>query len=371
LAYVEIQNPKEKPSNFVFRTYCDDTPLMEQVKGIEHKSFLNSVVKSMARTQGERKTYADKGEPDIFRCLAIDETNTKLGYLYYENNSEESTLKEEVLFTELEGVAVMGNKRKGNSVHVEVPPGENLVVVLNQISKQYVMKCEYFTSIHKSMHDLKELVKKKGEKKQIKFGGQAHDIFYYVYDDGDGYIWMFDNESDDITFEGTFYFTLNNLKIAEEGAEGSSEWKVKLKPREKSYMRMDAVDITKSWGYKCKCSFHCSDDVSTDDKLIDKIYEQGEKQQVLIHGKPVNVFYHICFINDQYAWYFVNKTGKKFSGSFKFFMENLKIEGDEDEKPRAQWEIFLEPGETCLKKMVQIDPYKNSKYECSYSAELA
>jgi hypothetical protein len=51
-------------------------------------------------------------------------------------------------------------------------------------------------------------------------------------------------------------------------------------------------------------------------------------------------------------------------------MENLKIEGDDDDKPRSQMEIFLEPGETCLEKMTQIDKYQNSKYECSYNCEL-
>lgn len=370
-AFIEIQGKKKLKStnNFVFRAYCEDIPLMEEEKGKVVKDFLPNVLKSMAREVGDRKTYEDKGEPDIFRCLAIDEDKTKYGYLYYENNSKESTLKEEVAFEQLEGVIIQGHHGK-KSVHIEVPPGENKLIVMDQIEKQYIMKCEYFTSIHKSMHDLKDLVKTKGERKQIKFDGKAHNIFYYVYDDGDGYIWMFENESEDIIFEGTFYYTLNNLKIADKEAKGGNEWKVKLNPGEKSYMRMDAVDITQSWGYKCKCSFHCLDDISTDDKIIQKALEQGEKQQVLYHGEHIDVFYYICFINDKYVWYFINKTDKKFSGTFKFYMENLKLADDHQERPRSKWDIFLEPGETCLKKMEQLDPYKNSKYECSYSCEL-
>lgn len=370
IAYIQIQGKKLKSANnFVFRTYCKDTPLMEEIKGQETKSFLPDVFKSFAREKGERKNYAEKGESNIFRCLAMDEDNTKFGYLYYENNSEESTLKEEVAFEELEGVIIMGHKGK-KSVHVEVPPGENEIILLDQIERQYLMKCEYYSSIHKSMHDLKELVKQKGEKKQIKFDGKAHQIFYYVYDDGDGYIWMFENESDDIIFEGTFYYTLNNLKIADKEAKGGNEWKVKLDPGEKSYMRMDAVDITQSWGYKCKCSFHCLEDISTDDKIIEKTLEKGEKQQVLYKGEHIDVFYYICFLNEKYVWYFMNKTDKKFIGSFKFYMENLKLSDDDEERPRSKWEVCLEPGETCLKKMEQIDAYKNSKYECSYTCEL-
>lgn len=369
-AFVEIQNRKAKGVNsFVFRTYGEDTPLMEEVKGDLLKSFLPNVLKSYAREQGERKTYEEKGEPDIFRCLYIDENKTKYGYLYYENNSEESTLKEEVEFVQLEGISIMGHQGKKN-LHVEIPPGENKIFVLNQTERQYLMKCEYYTSIHKSMEDLKELVKQEGEKKQIKFDGRAHDIYYYVYDDGDGYIWMFENESAEIIFEGTFFYTLNNLEIADKDARGGSEWKVKLKPGEKSYMRMDAIDITKSWGYKCKCSFHCTEDISSEDKIIEKVLQKGECQQIIYRGKPIDVFYYICFINEKYMWYFINKTDQRFSAAFRFYMENLKIEGDEDDKPRSKWDLFLEPGETCLKKMVQIDPYQNSKYECSYTCEL-
>jgi hypothetical protein len=220
------------------------------------------------------------------------------------------------------------------------------------------------------MSDLKQVVKEKGERKQVTFDSKKQDIYYFVYDDGDGYVWMFDNESEDVIFEGTFYYTLNNLNIVGAKEDKPDEWQVKLRPGETSYMRMDTVDITKSWGYKCKCSFQCDEDISSKDKIIEKVLEKGERQQALCHGEPIEVFYYICFINEKYFWYYVNKTDKKFSGTFKFYMDNLKIEGDEDEKPRSQWELFLKPGEKCLKEMTQIDKYQNSKYECSYSCEL-
>jgi len=369
IAYVEILGVSKGTNNFVFRTYSEDVPLVEEIKNNEKDAFLHDVMKSMARDRGERKTYDDKGEPDIFRCLKIDEDKTKLGYLYYENNSKDSTLKEEVVFEHLDGVVILGHPKQ-KKLHIEVGPGENKIYVLNQVEKQYLMKCDYFTSVQKSMESLEQLVRQKGEKKQIKFDGITHDIYYYVYDDGDGYVWMYENLSEDIIFEGTFFYTLNNLRIANKEANGGSEWHVKLKPKERSYMRMDTIDITQTWGYKCKCSFHCADDISTEDKVLEKVLAKGEKQQALCHGLPIDVFYYICFINEKYMWYFVNKTDSKFSGTFKFYMENLKIEGDEDEKPRSQFDIFLKPGETCLKTMVQIDPYKNSKYDCSYACDL-
>lgn len=369
LAYIEILNSRKTSSNFVFRSYSEDVPFIEIVKSKDTKSFLQNALKAHAREHGERKTYEEKGEPNIFRSLSIDESTTKFGYLYYENNSKESTLKEEVAFEKLQGVEILGYE--GNtSLHVEVLPGEHWIFVLNQTEKQFIMKCQYYTSIHQSMESLMDIVKIKGEQKQIKFDGKEHDIFYYVYDDGDGYVWMFENNSDDIIFEGTFYYVLNNLRIVDKAAQGGSEWKVKLNPKERSYMRMDWVDITQTWGYKWKCSFHCSDDITSEDKIIEKVIQKGEKQQAQSKGKLIDVYYYICFINDKYMWYFENMTDKKCKATFRFWMENLRFEEDLEGKPRSQWDLLLEPGAKCLKTMVQIDPYKNSKYDCSYACNL-
>jgi hypothetical protein len=335
------------------------------VKGLHDAiDFLPNVMKSMAKLQGEHHTYESKEEPDIFRCLGIDESETKLGYLYYENNSKESTLKEEVTFVEHSGVNIIGHD--DSIVNVEVPPGEQRIFILDQVSKKYSMKCAYFTSIHKPDRDVGKDIELKGEKKQIKFGDELHEIYYYVMETDDGYIWMFENKTDDIVFEGNFIYTLNNLKISE-SQEKSDQYKVTLQPGEKKYMRMIMVDVHQSWGYKCKIAFHCDQDISTDDKLIDKVIKHGEKQQVVNKGTPIDVFYYIHFINDQYVWYFVNQSDRKFNATFKFSMLNLRLEGDIDAKEEGQWKIFLEPGEKCLKIMYQLDRLQNSKYECSYS----
>lgn len=331
---------------------------------LEAINFLPNVIKSMAKIQGERKSYESKGEPKIFRCLAIDEKDTKLGYLYYENNSKDTTLIEKVDFINLSGINIIGGD--DNIVNVEVPPGEHKVFILDQISKAYTMKCGYFTSFHKSDKSLKQDIKTKGEKNQIKFGDDYHHIYYYVLSTSDGYLWMFENETDDIIFEGRFIFTLNNLFIVDNQGD-LNEFKITLKPGEKRYMRMDTVDVAKSWGYKCKLVSHCDQDVSTEDKLIRKIIQKGERTQISYKKELIDVFYHILFVNDQYVWYFVNKSKRNFKANFKFVMENLCLDEDPDAKPRSQWDIFLEPGEACLKKMHQIDALESSKYECSYS----
>ena len=82
--------------------------MLDSLKGNEATDFLPYVLKSFARNSKSRKTYKDKDEPDIFRCLNVDEEKTKYGYLYYENNSKHSTLKEEVSFQDMHGINIIG-----------------------------------------------------------------------------------------------------------------------------------------------------------------------------------------------------------------------------------------------------------------------
>lgn len=258
IVYVEIEGDSSaKFCDYVFRTYSLDAPLIEDISHTKvHQNFLKDAMSSYAHLFGESKTYAEKGEPNMMRCMGVEDTKTRYGYLYYENNSKESVLKEDIKFSEIDGIEIIGHQISKRGLHVEVQPGEHEIFVLKQVTGQFLLKLSYFSSIHRSTKELIDLVKLKGVQKQIKFGETNHDIFYYVYDDGDGYIWMFDNQSSDVIFEGTFFYTLDNLKIVDCKPEAPDQWKVSLQPGERSYMRMDAVDITRSWGYKCKCSFH-------------------------------------------------------------------------------------------------------------------
>lgn len=338
--------------------------MSSEIKGEKAKSFLYDVVTSIAQKQGKKKYYTDKGESKISKSVGIDEENSRFGYIYYENNSEGSILKEEICFTDIQGLEAVDFPKKP-SAKVEVGPGEHKLVLLDQLKKGYVLKCEYYTSIHQSTESLKDLVKVKGERKQIIFGDKPQQMYYYVLENGDGYTWMFENESESSIFDGTFHFTLKNLEIAD--SEEKSSWKINLKPGKRIYMRMNTLDITKAWGYKCKLSFRISEDVSDERKLFQKLFDEGERHKCSLNGKEIDIFYTILFINDMYVWYFENKSKQKFSGCFKFYLENLKAEDDEDDMPRTQWDLFLNPGQTCLRKMHQIDPCQNSNYECSYS----
>lgn len=238
----------------MFRTYSKEAPDLEEIDKNKYPNFIKDTLKSCARGGTSVKTYADKDEPDIFRSFSITESKAEYGFLYYENNSKETILREKVKFGELENLKIMP-PYGGDSVEVKVLPGQNELIVLNREDRGCSFNCTYYTTLIRPIEDSLREVKKTGKKNQIEYNGEKYDIFYYVYKDGSGYLWYFENESPSIFFEGTFYFKLENLEIEAEDAKSDDEWKVRLKPGESSYVKLMMKDLTKSWGYKYSYSF--------------------------------------------------------------------------------------------------------------------
>jgi len=214
------------------------------------------------------------------------------------------------------------------------------------------------------------MIKTKGKKNQIEYQDKKYDVYFYIYKDGSGYVWQFENESSHKYFESTFFFKLDNLKIAphndplNQGNEKDNEWKVNLGPGESSALHLIMVDLDKTWGYKYKYSFKCKNDKNL---LIDKIKQSGTKKQMILNGKQVEVYYYIFIMSDKYYCHYENLSGETFKGTFKFDFANSKIleapdktfnddgnaeDVDEHEAPpelSKRWKLLLKPGEACTK----------------------
>ena len=105
--------------------------IIEEIDKDQYPLFLPQTLKTCARNSNVVKTYADKGEPDIFRSFSITESKAEYGFLYYENNSAGTILREIVKFGELENLKIM-EPYGGDSVEVKILPGENEIILLNR-----------------------------------------------------------------------------------------------------------------------------------------------------------------------------------------------------------------------------------------------
>lgn len=165
---------------------------MEEVKSTEFPDFLSDTLKSCARNNNVARTYTEKGEPDIFKSMSITESKAEYGFLYYENNSKGTTLREMVKFGELENLEIMA-PYGGDSVEVEVAPGKNEIILFNRLDRGCSFNCTYYTTLIKPIEESLRKVKEEGKMNQIEYNNEKYDVFYYVYKDGSGYLWFFEN----------------------------------------------------------------------------------------------------------------------------------------------------------------------------------
>ena len=156
---------------------------------------------------------------------------------------------------------------------------------------------------------------------------------------GDGYIWYFENETQNSTFDATFYFKLENLAIEREENkdrdQSSDEFRVRLKPNDFKILKLIVLDMVKSWGYKYSYSFKLKEDIKNNEEQIRKIKNNGSKKSLEYKGmdKSKESFdFYIFFQAEKYYWLFENNTSRYFKGTFSFILKNLSIEVDEEEK---------------------------------------
>jgi len=70
-------------------------------------------------------------------------------------------------------------------------------------------------------------------------------------------------------------FDLKNMKILESPSE--NEWKIVLKPGEKTFRHLEYVDGAAAWGYRYSYSYKCIETLTTEEELREMIKKKGKK----------------------------------------------------------------------------------------------
>ena len=84
----------------------------------EHKDFLQRTYISCGKKNGKRIDFSSEGAPDCFKYT--DMCQEGYGYVYFENMTDDATLKESVTYTRFENLELVRpfkGKCKGQSRH--------------------------------------------------------------------------------------------------------------------------------------------------------------------------------------------------------------------------------------------------------------
>lgn len=99
---------------------------------------------------------------------------------------------------------------------------------------------------------------------------------------GDGYLWLLENQTQNLFFEATFQFELSNLEVVSSTSErgnpqnqGECEVKVALRPQESRILRFLLVDPILPWGYKYSYSYKCEELIGSQEELVAIVKAKG------------------------------------------------------------------------------------------------
>ena len=127
LVYVEVDWQGEDTYPFVVSSYGEVEAYFIRDERYEHKNFLERTYISCGKKTGKRIDFSSEGAPNCFKYT--DMCQEGYGYVYFENMTDDATLKESVTYTRFENLELV-KPFKGTNYEVNVPPGENLIVLL-------------------------------------------------------------------------------------------------------------------------------------------------------------------------------------------------------------------------------------------------
>ena len=177
------------------------------------------------------------------------------GYTYFENNSEDATIKEAVTYTMFDGLELVP-PFKGTSYEVLVEPGSSMIVLLKQTSVTgYNLSFSYTSNIIFTTEAMKKRIKDYGTKvtrKDPRVNGDI-DICVYTLKHGGGICYQYENHTKNLILEEHVKFKTNGLHIV--GEEGN-KISIKIGPGESKFIELKAV--TSNWNIQTSVSYGIS-----------------------------------------------------------------------------------------------------------------
>jgi hypothetical protein len=144
----------------------------------EQSEFLSQCFLEYAVENGTATSYEKHGLPEATKYSQI--TKFGFGYICFDNQSEDTSIQEEVTYTEFEGLELMKPYR-GASYEITVGPGEKKIIILNQTSPRgYKMKSSAMMKVIFGEGQLKKKAVEEGKVRAKQSDGQEIDIVQYT-----------------------------------------------------------------------------------------------------------------------------------------------------------------------------------------------
>ena len=137
--------------------------------------------------------------------MSITDSKCEYGYLYYQNNSEDGTLVEKILFKKLENYVFLPPYDDQNlELEVVVPPKESRIVIMRRTAREASYSIAYYAKFEYTDNKYIKDLQHKGKKITATYKDVEYDIFVYTMYGGSSFYFLFSNETADYECDATF-----------------------------------------------------------------------------------------------------------------------------------------------------------------------
>ena len=190
LIYIEAEKRTDEEYKSPLDECKDDVPItlslyapkeitLKSDEWAKHPQFLEKVYSSCATEYGEYVNYQSDGAPECAKYSGM--TKEGYGYTYFQNNSEDATVKEAVNYTMFDGLELVP-PFKGTSYEVLVPPKSSDIVLMKQTSITGInLSFSYVSNIIFTTEAVKKRIKEFGTKVTRKDPHVSGDLDICVY----------------------------------------------------------------------------------------------------------------------------------------------------------------------------------------------
>jgi hypothetical protein len=160
------------------------------------------------------------------------------------NDETDCTIVEEVNFPKFDGLSLVAPE-EGDSYKMEVPPGEQKIVMVKGALEGYSLRMTYTSQLYWGEESLIEQCVTTGQQKV-----RGDDITQYSMQHTGGIIFVYKNDSTDKILKEEIIFDVDGLKV-----EGQDDLKViiELGPSSQEVVKLRTTGGP--WSFGCSCAY--------------------------------------------------------------------------------------------------------------------
>jgi hypothetical protein len=249
LIYTHINCSITEPIGFVLSTYAEQdfsqSIEIHQLKGLNTKSLLEKCLISMIKEKLSKDFYPlnseinKSGDTKSYKVANLNNCENGFGIIYIENNSKACEINTTVHIKDFTNLELLSSAQLNEgTINLTTKTSSHSLVYFRKTN----MKCGFTFSFTETFSynstQLKDIIKTKGEKKEILIKNEKTGVFIFSITHGKGHLFLFENTNKKQATIKVIFTQLTNLTSKE---IKNNSYEVTLASKAQKYLELNSI----------------------------------------------------------------------------------------------------------------------------------